>query len=136
MKVVYDTCLYIDLLRASLRLDLFVDRNHIRYLSPIVIMELMAGAHKTQGKNIIDKLIAPYIQSHRAINLDTNHYYAAGLCASQIRLHNQWNNHKHMSHDILIALSAKSIGATLYTRNKKDFQIINQFVKCKVEYVE
>ncbi len=134
MKAVYDTCLYIDLLRASKRIDLFSDRDHLRYLSPIVLMEIMAGVTKVKQKKIVDQLLASYLQAHRVLLLTANHYYQAGICAAALKTCGEWR-HKYLTHDILIALSAKSIGAVLFTNNKKDFQVIARHIDFKVEYV-
>lgn len=134
MKVVYDTCLYIDLLRASLHLDLFSDRNQIRYLSPVVLMELTAGTVKPSDKKIVDQLLAPYIQANRVINLAMSHFYKAGLCVAQINQNNRLVG-RNLVQDILIAYSAKAVGAVLFTKNKKDFQLIQRHLSFTVEYL-
>ena len=51
MKVVYDTCLYIDFLRNRDHEDIFLERNQIRFLSPVVLMELLAGVRKNKDKD-------------------------------------------------------------------------------------
>ena len=130
MKVVYDTCLYIDFLRSSERLPLFLDRSFIRFLSPIVMMELMAGARTPRHRKILDRLFYPYSRAHRMISLNPQIYYKGGEALAKIG-----PAHKGLSHDILIALSAASIGATLFTSNRKDFEKISRFVPVRVEYV-
>lgn len=133
MKVVYDTCLYIDLLRSGDRLSLFRDRNHIRYLSPIVVMELMAGARTPKQRKIVDQLIAPYSKAKRLLFLSPSLYYKAGECLAKLPA--QQVPKKGFSHDLLIALSALSIGATLFTSNKDDFARIRRYIPITVEYL-
>ncbi len=130
MKVVYDTCLYIDFLRSSDRLPLFRDRSYIRFLSPIVMMELMAGARTPHSRKILDQLFHPYSQARRIISLGPPLYYKAGQCLAKVG-----SFHHGLSHDILIAHSAASVGAVLFTSNRKDFEKISKLVSMRVEYV-
>lgn len=134
MKVVYDTCLYIDLLRASKRLDLFTDRTHVRYLSPIVVMELRAGAHSKRQRNAVDRLLTLYSKSNRFIQLNANTFYKAGECLSRLG-REKLRTHRWLTHDLLIALSALSIGATLFTSDRKDFSLLTSLIPVTVCYV-
>ncbi len=133
MKVVYDTCLYIDLLRSSQRLELFQQRSHIRFISPIVVMELRAGAINTALQRIVDQLLSPYSKASRIIELHSNLYYKAGECLA--KLNKEIRKSKGFSNDLLIALSAISIGATLFTSNHKDFEKISKILPLKWEKV-
>ncbi len=126
MKVVYDTCIYIDYLRSSQRMELFEERSHIRFMSPIVLMELCAGAVNSSLKKIVDQLLLPYSKAHRIIELNANIYYKAGECLS--KLNKEIQGHKGFSHDLLIALSTLSVGATLFTSNGKDFKKISKIL--------
>lgn len=133
MKVVYDTCLYVDLLRSAAHMELFSDRNCIRYLSPIVLMELRAGGTNSKAIRALDRLVAPYFKAGRILTLEPAHYYSAGVCVSKLNLKNR--SSRAITHDILIALSAQSKGAVLFTSNKKDFERIREHVPLKIEYV-
>lgn len=42
---------------------------------------------------------------------------------------------KGISHDVLIALCAQSVGATVLTSNKKDFQNIARYLKYSYDIV-
>lgn len=134
MKVIYDTCLYIDFLRYGKHLDLFESRFQIRFLSAIVIMELNAGATSPKLQRSLDMLYYPYSKAGRILAPDTNHYYKAGEVLSRIRkLHG--NVKKGFSHDVLLAISASACGATFFTQNKTDFEIIKKIVPLKLECV-
>lgn len=130
MKVVYDTCIYIEFLRSGQYEDIFRDRSHIRYLSPIVMMELVAGVRNQKQRRGLEKLFLPYSKAHRLIDLNTNHYFKAGEILSKLKA-----GSTHLSHDILIAMSALSVGAKLVTSNKKDFQRIAKLLPVKVSYL-
>ena len=134
MKAVYDTCLYIDMLRSGKHSEIFQSRSHIRYLSPVVVMELSAGARTPSAKRALERLFNPYSKAQRVLSLSANAYLKAGeilqkLSSSQGRLG------IHLSHDVLIALSAHSVGATLFTSNKKDFAAIKRYLNYSVEFI-
>jgi len=131
VKALYDTCIYVDFLRSGKHGDLLSDRNQFRYLSPVVILELMAGAHRPIQQRALDRLFLPYSKAARIVRLDPNHYYKAGQCLAALR----GPASKTLSHDILIAISALSIGATLFTSNRGDFEKIRRHVPFRVEYV-
>lgn len=78
MKIIYDTCLYIDLLRDGSRLPLFTDRGHVWYLFPFVMMELVAGIRTPRQERAVDRLIEPYSRANRIIHLNSRAYYKAG----------------------------------------------------------
>ena len=134
MKVVYDTCLYIDLLRSGKWLNLFTERSYIRFISPIVIMELMAGVKNAKQQKAIDRLFLPYSKAGRIINLHSNLFYKAGVIMSEMGLSKR-SAKNTLSHDILIALSAYSIGANLFTSNRRDFERITRHVPMKISYL-
>lgn len=133
MKVLYDTNLYIDLLRKKEHLPLFTERSHIRFLSPIVMMELMAGALDPKVKRAVNQLIDPYFRAGRIVALTTNLFYEAGECLA--KLQKRRKDSLLLSHDVLIALSAQSIGAILFTKNKKDLEKIGLYLSVGVEFV-
>ena len=130
MKALYDTCVYIDYLRETKRADLFSAKDQIRFLSPIVMMELVAGVRGARQSRTLDQLFAPYLRASRIVHLETKHYYKAGNCISKLGVYS-----KGISNDILIALSASAVGATLFTSNKADFDKLRHRIPLKVEFV-
>lgn len=133
MKVMYDTCLYVDLLRAGLHMDLFSSRNQLRYMSAIVMLELRAGTANKSSVRTVDRLLTPYIKANRIILPQQNHYYLTGACATKLSA--KGHNAKALLNDILIAICAKSVGATLFTSNKRDYEVIRKEFSFPVEYV-
>jgi predicted nucleic acid-binding protein len=109
-------------------------RDQIRYLSPIVMMELLAGGRKPELQKDLDRLFAPYSKAQRLIHLQSSHYYKAGECLARLAAKRK-EIHLGLSHDILIAVSALSVGATLFTTNRKDFIQIRNFLPVKLEFL-
>jgi predicted nucleic acid-binding protein len=134
VKAVYDTSVYIDFLRTGQHRDLFTSRNQIRYLSPIVMMELLAGGRTPELRRKLDRLFLPYSKANRLISLQANHYYKAGECLAGLGAKRR-DIHLGLSHDVLIAVSALSVGATLYTTNRKDFSRIGALLPVALEYL-
>lgn len=134
MKVVYDTCVYIDFLRTSKNSELFYDRSSFRFLSPIVAMELRAGAQGTAEIKALDRLFLPYSNAQRVITLSANTFLKAGEIIQKV--HKSYGAlSQGFSHDVLIALSAATIGATLFTSNRKDFDKIASYLSFKHQFL-
>ena len=133
MKVVYDTCLYVDLLRQGGHLSLFSDRNHVRFLSPLVLMELKAGAITPKHRKIVDQLIEPYSRVGRIIAMPAGIFSKSGEVLSRLHKARQ-NLGRGLINDLLIALGARKAMARIVTCDKKDFQIIASYVSIDVAY--
>ncbi len=137
MKVIFDTNIYISWIRERKYPELFLNPYTQKFLSPIVLMELWAGAKTKNAGRIIDKLQQPYLKGRRTTSLSINDFITAGQILSD--LPDSYKSKKESSsfvHDIYIGLNAISIGATLYTTNKSDFCIImNYLKKLKVRFL-
>ncbi len=134
MKVLYDSNIYIRFLRSGEHQDLFTSRHHIRYLSSVVAMELLAGSKTPESRRALDKLFLPYSKAQRLVSPEANHYYKAGECLA--RLSSKLGEvHLGFSHDVLIAVSAVTLGATLFTENKRDFQLLKEQFPLLVEFL-
>ena len=134
MKVVYDTCLYIDFFREKKYEDLFYNSRHIRYLSPIVLMELRVGAILPESLKGLEMLFHAYEKAERIIDLSSVVYLKAGTVLQRI-LKKNGSIKKGLSHDVLIAFSAISMGATLWTSNRSDFKMIQEHCPLKLEFL-
>ncbi len=110
-KVLLDTNVFIDYLRAGLHTDWVFGRvgNTVRFLSAIVLMELRLGADTPR------RLIAPAPQlfDHAGRLFRTLHGDGSGL-----------GDRLGPLNDLLIALTARQIGATVVTGNLSEFRRI------------
>ena len=134
MKILLDTCIYIDFFRSGKHEEVFTATHHTRFLSPIVMLELRAGALTQKQVISLNHLFYPYIKANRVIPLHSQLFYKAGEILAALE-----KNHsiakRGFSHDILIALSALSIGSTLFTSNRKDFELIAKWLPLKVHFI-
>jgi len=138
IKKVLDTNIYIDLFtNPYLYEDIFISEGPI-YLSSVVLMELLAGAHAKNEKRRI-KSLAGLFKKLRRIFIPTElDYEQAGEILIRLQNIKGYNIRKSASitNDCLIAASVRSIGGVLYTQNKKDFQAIQDVFDFKVSFVK
>ncbi len=100
--------------------------------TPIVMLELNAGARSSKQQSLLDKLYKPYSKAGRIIRLENEHYHLEGKIFGKIR---DPASARRLTNDVLIATAAYSIGAWLFTSNKKDFELIRKHLQLKVEFV-
>ena len=125
-----DTDLYIDLIQSGGTLpiirELYVKDTPGIYFSSVVIQELLAGARLPAAKRRVETLFRPFERVGRIVTPSHRHWKDAGdVLAKVLALRpNLKSKLPALVNDCLLALSARSIGATLYTRNRDDFVLI------------
>ena len=125
-KVLLDTNVFIDYLRAGLHADWVFGRvgHIIRFLSAVVLLELRLGADTPRRKRAVDRLHkafpsgrliapAPALFDHAGRLFRTLYGDGAGIADRLGPLN-----------DLLIALTARQIGATVVTGNLQEFRQI------------
>jgi predicted nucleic acid-binding protein len=123
-KVLLDTNVYIDWLNRGLREDLFLGPGLVRYLSAVVVMELRAGAGTRAARHGVDELVRAYGAGGRLIAPPEGAFDRAGTVLRRLRLAGHEVRSASLVADVLIALSARSVGATVVTANVADFESI------------
>jgi len=127
-KVVLDTNVFIDYLRQDRYADWVFGRagNTIRFLSSVVLMELRLGADTPRRVRAVDRLKAAFPRA-RLIAPTPEIFERAGALFRT--LHGDGRglaDRLGPCNDLLIALSAWQIGATVVTRNTAEFGRIQQ----------
>ena len=125
-KVILDTNVFIDYLRAGLHADWVSGQvdGMVRYLSCVVILELRLGADTPGRRRAIDRLKAAF-PPERLVAPEPALYDRAGVLFR--RIHNDGSGMRDRLgalNDILIALTAWRIGARVVTSNAIDFRRI------------
>lgn len=118
-RVVIDTNLYIDWINARRHEDLLADRDVVKYLSAIVMLELYAGAFSVRDRRVVDDVVAAFDRRDRILVPSRTIYEEAGHVLRALR-----PGAPSLVNDVLIALSARSLGATVITSNIRDFAAI------------
>ncbi len=136
-RVVIDTNLYIDWLNVGRHEDVLFARDAVKYLSAVVILELYAGARSPRDRRIVGNVVAAFDRASRLLVPSGMVYEEAGhvLRALQQSRGRQVARSGSLVNDVLIALSARSIGATVVTNNTSDFAAIRDVRAFKLTVV-
>jgi predicted nucleic acid-binding protein len=122
-KLLLDTDVFIDYLRADLRADWISGElsNTIRFLSSVVLMELRLGADTSRRKRAVDRIQAAFPPGRLIAPLPALFDHAGRLFRN---LHGDGSglaDRLGPVNDLLIALTARQMGATIVTSNLQEF---------------
>jgi predicted nucleic acid-binding protein len=124
-RLVIDTNIYIDWFNAGRHEDILFQRNAVKHLSAVVLMELRAGAFSSADRRLVRRVASAFEKTGRILAPSRNVFDEAGDALR--RLHERGfriETSHSIVNDVLIALSARSIGATVVTQNERDFKAI------------
>ena len=98
------------------------------------MMELSAGAHRPRDRRLLRTLFSAFRQAGRILLPTLSIYEEAGEVLAQLQARLGWNlaGAYSLANDVLIALSARSIGATVITQNQADFEAIRTIRRFKL----
>lgn len=125
-RVVIDTNLYIDWLNEGRHEDVLFQRDAVKYLSTVVVLELYAGAFSPRDRRVLRSIVAAFARAERLLVPSGTVWEDAGhvLRALQTSRGSVGAGYPSLVNDVLIALSARAIGATVTTSNERDFAAI------------
>jgi len=135
-KLLLDTNLYVGWLNHGLHEALMVGPGFVRYLSSVVQMELRVGAATRPARRLLDQLIRAHATSARLVAPSAPVFDEAGLVLRALRTAGREVRHASLVNDVLIALTARRLGATLYTGDAEDFRAIRGVRDFSLEVVE
>ncbi len=136
VKVVLDTSIYIPYINEGVSHPVFELEEYIPiiYMSAVVMEELYAGAHDRKTVRLLDKLYDTFQSLNRLIAPDAQDWQQAGKIIA--RMGRKYGFEKRflsrITNDVLIAITARKIGALVITKNKKDFSLIREFLNFKM----
>ena len=133
-KIIIDTNIYIDLFNDGRHVDMVNAFVNITYLAHPVLHELWMGA---KGREEIKALTAwqnTFIRLNRLIVPDTFTLVLIGQVCQKMRSSGKLDPvHPTYFNDITIAALARQIGATVITKNRKDFKRIQSIFDFDVD---
>lgn len=141
-RFLFDTNVYITVLRDENFARAFRPR-YIRdiprtHFSSVVIQELIAGARTFRHRRQAAALYEPFERAGRIVTPSHSAWKEAGTVVVTLAEKTpQWRDKlaRGLLNDILIALSGRSLGATVVTRNGEDFRLIRQFKTFALEVI-
>ena len=131
-KHVIDTDLYIDLIQSGKTLpiirELYEKDAAGIYFSSVVAQELLAGARSSVGRRNVEILLSPFERVGRIVTPSHGQWREAGDILAKVldTRPDLKNKLAGLINDCLLALSARAIGATLYSRNRDDFLLLQK----------
>ena len=110
------------------------ERRSVKYLSAVVLLELLAGAFSPRDRKLVRGIAAAFEKAGRLLLPSLRVYAEAGEALRALRESHDYNvaGAQSLVGDVLIALSARSIGATVITKNERDFVAIQRVRRFKL----
>ena len=98
------------------------------YLSSVAVEELHAGALDGAAVRLVERYVGALEKAGRVVTPTFQHWKEAGTLVARITRKEPGRKAKvqQMLNDILLALSARRIGADLFTFNLDDFELIRR----------
>ncbi len=132
MKILLDTNIYVAVIHEPGYLERYqrvlVRTGPSMYLSSVVRFELLQGARGEIGRAKVNRATRHLERTGRVVTPSHEDWVRAGTVQGRL-----WDDHpalrtKSFQDDILVAGTARRIGALLITENTADFDLIRPFV--------
>ena len=125
-RIVIDTNVYVDWLNEGQHEAILFRREAVKYLSAVVLMELSAGAFSVRDRRLVREVTSAFAKVDRILLPTVTIYEEAGDVLRRLQESRGYTvaSAYGLVNDVLIALSARSIGATVITQNERDFVAI------------
>ena len=123
---ILDTSVYIDNLRSGRFKQEILDLKFVVYCSAVVLAELSRGARSRTMRRFIDDLA----KNLRVIAPNEREWIQSGRIVNRIAAAKGYDIQKtrEVHFDVLIALTARRIGAHLITCNVGDFTAVREYM--------
>jgi len=133
VPILLDTNVYLFAIRSEEGAR-FLERRFIplvfkTYLSAVVAEELYAGAVDAEAVRLIERYVGALERAGRVVTPSFQDWKEAGTLVARMTRDEPARKSKvqQMLNDVLVALSARRIGAEVYTFNGRDFELIRRF---------
>lgn len=123
---ILDTSVYIDNLRSGRFKQEILDLKFVVRLSAVVLAELSRAARSREMKRFVDDLA----KNLRTVAPNEREWIQSGRIVNRLVAAKGFDIHKtrEIHFDVLIALTARRIGAYLVTCNVDDFTAVREFL--------
>lgn len=123
--VIFDTSIFIDHLRTGCHEERIDTISGLIRTSSVVLAELWRGATKSAEHSFLKELE----KNHPILTPTEKNWLESGQLLSKIRADKGFTPEKlrDLHFDILIALTARSVGARLITANRSDFELVKSY---------
>jgi predicted nucleic acid-binding protein len=127
---ILDTSIYIDNLRSGRFEEEILNLQFLVRCSGVVLAELSRGARSPEMKKFVDGLA----KNLQVIAPNEREWVQSGYIVNRIATSKGYDIHKtrEIHFDVLIALTARRVGATVVTCNTADFIAVREFTNFKL----
>ena len=133
-KIIIDTGVYIDLFNVGLNKEIINPFQHLTYLAYPVLHELWMGLRDRQELRLLTAWRDRFIQLQRIIVPTVASLVLIGEACLQLKKSGKLDPaHPKHYNDVAISAAARQIGATVITKNAKDFKIIQSVIDFEFE---
>jgi predicted nucleic acid-binding protein len=127
-RALLDTNVYIGWMNAGEHEGLVLGPGLVRHMSSVVLMELEAGATTLAARQGVGRLSLAFERTGRLMAPSASAWKRAGGVLRGLRSRGREVRRSSLVHDVLIALTARDIGATVFTNDGSDFSAIRKLV--------
>ena len=129
--VVFDTSIFIDHLRTGCYQQRIAATTGLVRNSAVVLAELGRRATKPSEKEFVERLV----RNHPILTPTESNWLESGRLLSKIGVDKGFHAEKlrDLHFDLLIALTARSVGARLVTSDRADFELIASYRRLQLE---
>jgi predicted nucleic acid-binding protein len=129
--VIFDTSVLVDEVRTGRHRKRIESVDGLVRMSSVVLAELLRGVTGPAEH----KFLLILARNHPVLTPTQKIWLESGEILAKIRVDQGFEPHKlrDLHFDVLIAFTARAHGARLITTNRKDFELINQYRRIKLE---
>jgi hypothetical protein len=134
-KVILDTSIYIPFINAGISYPVLeLKYKPLFYMSAVVIEELYAGAFDSISVRLLDRMYETFEDLGRIVVPEASDWQKTGKVVAKLGQKYGFEGKflLKITNDVLIAFSARRVGAVVVTSNVKDFLRIKEFVDFKI----
>lgn len=127
-RVILDTNVYISFINTGAHEPVMLGSGFVRHMRTVVLMELEAGAGTPAARRAVSRLARAFDATGRVLPPSTAAWKRAGRILHGLRTGGREIRRASLVNDVLIALTARDIGATVITSDVSDFSAIRRLV--------
>jgi predicted nucleic acid-binding protein len=134
-KIILDTSIYIPFINEGISHPVLeLEFKPLFYMSAVVIEELYAGAFDTVSVKLLDRMYETFENLGRIVVPEASDWQKTGKVVAKLGQKYGFEEKflLKITSDVLIAFSARRVGAVVVTFNIKDFSRIKEFVDFKI----
>jgi predicted nucleic acid-binding protein len=128
-RVLLDTNVYIDWLNTGQHEDVVLGPGFVRHMSSVVLMELEVGASTLAARRAVRQLARAFERTQRLVAPSLNAWGHSSGVLRGLRSQGREIRRASLVHDVMIAPTARDVGATLLTGDTSDYSAIRRHLE-------